>query len=121
MRIDMKNVRALVLVLLITGCASVPHGNPDLLTFLQSGATPKQEVLLKLGQPSGKFDEGKVLTYRLAQDKGGYYVSGRSSRSTSHGWPLDSHCGYSLVLVFDDQNVLRTHSVVNVMMEEAKK
>src|SRR3972149_3560063 len=58
---------ALLGLLLLTGCATAPplKGRADLLDFLTDGKTTREEVALKLGQPSGKFERENIVTYRL--------------------------------------------------------
>ena len=66
------------LVFLI-GCATPPESKAsvDLLDFLVDGQTSRTEVLLKLGEPSAKFETEKILTYQLAvKPKTGAYSSG---------------------------------------------
>lgn len=89
----------------LVGCA-------DLLDFLADGKTPREEVALKLGQPSGKFERENILTYRLGFEpkNKGYYVVERETQPD--GWPTWLRAKYSLVLVFDDAGVLRKHPLV---------
>jgi hypothetical protein len=65
---------ALVL-LLFTGCVTpIAGAKKDLLEFLP-GHTTREEVLTTLGQPSGVFEQEKILTYRLGHDENqGYYI-----------------------------------------------
>lgn len=108
---------ALGLVLTLVGCATTPtplKGRPDLLSFLADSKTTKEEVITTLGQPSGRFEAEKILTYRLGFEpkNNGYYVVEREA--TPAGWPTWLRAKYSLVLVFDDSGVLRKHSLVEV-------
>jgi hypothetical protein len=107
---------ALLLVLTLVGCATAPlKGNADLLDFLADGTTTKAEVLTTLGQPSGRFENDKILTYRLGFEPNnkGYYVVEREADPRT-GWPTWMRAKYSLVLCFDDAGVLRKHSLVEV-------
>ena len=103
-------------ILLLAGCATVPEtrGRADLLDFLVDGQTTRAEVLLKLGQPSAKFETEKILTYRVAFDpkKKAYYVVERQEQSSA--WSTWERVKWSLVLVFDEQGVLQKHSRVEV-------
>jgi hypothetical protein len=111
----MKFSFVLVLALMLIGCATTQiKGHTDLLNFIADGKTTKEEILLKLGQPSGKFKDEKILTYRLGFDSrnGGYYVVEREF--DSFGEPVWIKSKYSLVLIFDGQNILRKHSLVEV-------
>lgn len=70
--------------------------------------TTKEEVFLALGYPSGQYDDERILTYRLIYN-------------ADIGWRVMEKCGpswefvkYSLVLVFDDNEVLAKHSLVTI-------
>lgn len=112
-----KMFLALALVLTLVGCATtLPlKGRGDLLTFLADGKTTRAEVLTTLGQPSGRFENDKILTYRLGFEptNNGYYVVERET-DPSTGWSQWTLAKYSLVLCFDDAGVLRKHSLVEV-------
>ena len=119
MKVQLKNFPAAMLLLLIMGladCASPPplKGSPDLLRFLVDGKTTRTEALATLGQPTGCFEAEKILTYRLGFEPqiSGYYLVEREA-STS-GWPTWKAAKFSLVLVFDDNGILRKHSLVGV-------
>lgn len=82
-------------VLLLLSCA---HQQPTddttathaLLTFLEDGKTTKGDLRTNLGPPSGEFSQGKIWTY-----------SGLN-------------IPYHLVVVFGDQDVVKTHRVLKV-------
>lgn len=107
---------ALALALIVSGCAtSQPlKSRADLLTFLVDGKTARQEVFLQLGQPSARFENERILTYRLGYESknSGYYVLEREV--TYEGWPAWKAANFSLVLVFDEGGVLKRHSLVRV-------
>jgi len=90
----------------LTGCATEPIGNKQLLDFLQDGKTSREEVILHLAEPSATFEGGRIVTYRLDEDTGGYTIQG----AKGHGWSGK----FSLVLSFDEHGVLRRHSLVRV-------
>ncbi|MDH5536038.1 MAG: hypothetical protein OEZ08_10780 [Betaproteobacteria bacterium] len=95
------------LVAALAGCASTPPiGKKDLLTFLHDGKTTREDVMLHLAEPSAIFEGGRIITYRLDEDEGGYTIAG----ARTQGWC----CKYSLVLSFDEKGVLRRHSLVRV-------
>jgi len=111
-----KKLILLLPVLIFLGCATTvpPKGRADLLDFLADGKTGKEEVIINLGQPSGRFESEKILTCRLgfeAKDKS-YHVVEREAQPD--GWPTWTRVNYSLVLVFDENGVLRKHSLVGV-------
>lgn len=102
-------VVAVFLVLFaLAGCAANPRGEADLLGFLQDGATRREDVYLRLGEPNAHYESGRILAYRLAKDEGGLYLI------TAVDWPPKS---YSLILVFDPQGLLSRHSLVQVRLQ----
>lgn len=107
---------AVLLAFALAGCATAPsfESRADLLDFLVDGQTTREEVALKLGHSSGKFERENILTYRLGFDSKskGYYVVERKVQAD--GWPVWWDVRYSLVLVFDDGGVLRRHALVEV-------
>jgi hypothetical protein len=118
-------VAAAFATLLLAGCgtpAPAPLlGKPDLLEFLTDSKTTREDVLLNLGTPSGKFEQEKILTYQLGFDprNKGYILVNRSAGYSPAGdnrmvRPFWFGVRYSLTLVFDEQGVLRRHSLVEV-------
>lgn len=105
---------ACLLFPLLAGCAT-PRllADKTFLEFLEDGKTSKQMVILKLGQPSGTFDGEKIVTYRLgSEEEKGYFLLDRQA-----GWPRPGDwtgTTLSLVLIFDEHNVLQKHSMVPV-------
>jgi hypothetical protein len=96
---------------LICGCATapIPGASRDLVGFLDPGRTTREEVVLKLGQPSGAFEQERIITYRLGQDdKQGYFIV---SQKATMPW---QSVRYSLVLVFDEKGVLLRKNMVDV-------
>jgi hypothetical protein len=108
----------LLVVLAFAGCATnQPGGRADLLGFLSDGVTTKKEALLNLGQPSGTFEGRKILTYRIGfnSHNNGFYVVQRPPGTGKDGeYSTWEGARYSLVLVFDTQNLLRRNSLVEV-------
>jgi len=107
-------VAAGVAALLLSGCVA---GRPDrnasdlalLLPYLEDARTTKEEALLHLGQPSAQFEGERILTYRMADTpEGGLAVTVRLGTG---GWQTAK---YSLVLVFDDRQILVKHNLVRV-------
>jgi len=84
------------------------------LGFLVRGVTRREEALLRLGLPSAWFDGERILTFRLATHKQKVLVMPREMApedprflNWEEDWP-----GFSLVLVFDNDGVLRDYRVV---------
>jgi hypothetical protein len=58
------------LALFLSGCAAPPlKGRADLLDFLGDGKTTREEVVLKLGPPSGKFERKNLLTCEFIRSR----------------------------------------------------
>jgi hypothetical protein len=86
-----------------------PVPDKGLLDFLEEGKTIKQTVFEKLGQPSGTFENGRILTYRIgSEEEKGYFIFDAVPRP---GWYKSK---FSLVLVFDAYGVLVKKSLVSV-------
>ena len=109
------------ITVLVSGCAT-PRIKPidkmdfsNRLQFLVNGATTREEVLLKLGEPSGQFEGERILTYMLSiDDKRDLRVLPRQlavSRTDPRVYELDpTVC--SLVLVFQSDNLLEKSELV---------
>ena len=121
-------VRFSVIVLMLVpamftmGCATtaktakIAGASPDLLDSLQIGQTTRQEVILKLGQPSATFEHESILTYRVgyAQKLGYYIISPTTLWWSSAQGKTWASVHYSLVLVFDGNGVLQKQNLVTV-------
>ena len=91
-----------------------PKGRADLFAFLADGRTGKSQVMERLGKPSGTFEHGRTLTYRVGYEpeNHGYYIVDREPNDS--GWPTWLNAKYSLVLVFDEGGHLQRHSLLEV-------
>ncbi len=84
--------------------------------FIADQKTTREEIILKLGEPSWSFEKGRILTYRIAIDKRGNVNPVRVTNNKSD--PYFSYMSYiatkyySLVLVFSGNNVLQQHSLL---------
>jgi hypothetical protein len=105
---------ALLLMLIMTvGCSGATP--PSLLyvddteyrqtwfPFLEDGKTTKSEVESKLGKPPRQFEDGRIWTYEMT---GLWTVYGL--------WVFYENPEYNLVLVFDENNLLRKQSLVRI-------
>jgi len=95
-------------LLLVTGCATAPPvGQRDLLAFVTDGVTAKSDVFLRLGPPGREFEGGRIATWRVAEDEGGYYVVA----SATDGWRGSRH---EFVVVFGADGRVERHSLVQL-------
>ena len=123
-------------LLMLVGCgATLQQVVPDksrqtLLPYLEDGKTTKQEIIERLGQPSRQFQGGRILTYRLGQLREcGWFCDDKGLRAIETGvtwnkprpprldsqWRIASYGEvYALVLIFDEPNVLRKHSLIQI-------
>jgi hypothetical protein len=99
-------VITLLLASCLAGCAATPIGRADLLDFVADGRTTREQAFLELGEPSGIFENGAILTYRLDADEAGYFPSERGQ-----GFAGIRH---NLVLVFGPDGILERHSLVAI-------
>jgi hypothetical protein len=121
----MQSFRILLflLPLLLVGCAGTQQSinkeaHPQ-LDFLKEGFTTKQDVLLKLGIPATQFEGERILLYRLRerQKEGLVVIPPELGYRDPRLAPMRSPWGpgdYSLVLVFDEKNVLRNQSLIKI-------
>lgn len=107
----LRSVLLLLTAMLVASCATTPpppaYGQPDLLGFLQDGRTTRADAYLKLGPPGREFENGRIASWRLDRDAGGYFLvsSGRT------GW---RGARYELVVIFGEDGVAQRHSLVEV-------
>jgi len=108
------------LIIIVVSCAT-PHVqttdtqllfNSELLGFIQDSITTREEVLLRLGNPSARFEGEKILTYNLHADQKGKWHLVAPQINLTTGFRTWSVGTCSLVLVFGDDGVLRKHSLV---------
>ena len=100
--------RLLIAVAMVfsVGCSTTPIGRGDLLDFLKDGVSTREDIILHLGDPNAMYEHSRILTYRLSQDETGWFL--RDNTKNWYGVLVN------LVLVLDDQGVLKRHSRVQV-------
>lgn len=106
---------------LAPGCTSTPRLSATAdrslfgaseISFIREGETTREQVLLKLGNPASRFEGERILVYQVGFESGGkvhLYAPRILTPSGLQDWPAGT---YSLVLVFRDDGVLRTYSLV---------
>jgi hypothetical protein len=101
-------------LVLLSACASAPStptGKPDLLQFLDQPGITRQEVIARLGPPSGTFIRDNVATYRLGHNAAGYFVVPPAAGRPELGW---EGVAYDLVLAFNSDATLREHRLIPI-------
>lgn len=84
------------------------------LQFLNPGSTSREEVLLKLGEPSGQYEGERIFTYLLAIGQGKLRVVPRQMALSSNDprvYAL-SPAVCSLVIVFRTDGILEKFSLI---------
>lgn len=76
------------------------------IKFLRDGATARQEILDRLGEPIRRYEGGRVLTYLMYRDHRGQL---RPSPPPAH-----SSARYHLVLMFGRDDRLEAHRLVQL-------
>jgi hypothetical protein len=114
-----RNMMLCMILAQMTGCttAAMRQASKTSLEFLQDGHTSKEEVILKLGPPLRKIEWETILFYRLGKTKEGYVVLAPGDPLYNPGgstWLSGIEGKFSLVLVFDNTEVLQKHSVVPI-------
>jgi hypothetical protein len=114
----MKIEMALLGAAMLGGCISTPLNTAafeqNALPFLKDGKCTREEVMLRLGEPSGQFESQRILTYRMYSDPVGKTgVVRKESLITDPQRPNWQQTMFSVVLVFDGATLTR-HSVVAV-------
>lgn len=115
-----KGIVFFLFAFLLTGYPGQVIANESIqqkwLPFIEDGKTTKEEVVLKLGIPSGQFEGERILVYKMSfVEKEGFKVVSRYiniySNPRFHGRDISE---YNLVLVFDKRNVLQRHSLLSI-------
>lgn len=99
-------VLALSLCVMTAGCSikTISHGSEirdDQVAKITDGKTTKSEVFTEFGNPSKAMDNEKVFFYNWT----------RGSKSSFLGIGSGQAYSYSLVVVFDDQGIVKSHKL----------
>lgn len=111
----------LLSLVLLPGCVPPPGLSPEqlktfrteALAFVKDGTTLREEALVKLGTPLGRFEGDRILTWDFHILGDGRWV--RLDPAVPGDWRVALHTGAngcSLVMVFDGAGLLVRHSVV---------
>jgi hypothetical protein len=101
------------IVFAISGCVSERSAPPrkDLLDFLVDGRTLCSDLKDHLGKPSQSFQDGRLITYRIAEDGKG--------RFAAVAYPAEEfwiRANQSLVVTCGSDGVVTRHSLVAVKL-----
>lgn len=101
---------------IVQGCAPGLISKPELLRdqlgFLEVGKTTEQEVLARMGEPTNRYEGGKVLTYRLREDTRDRFHPPSNETSTPEE-PFSFTRGiFYLILVFDENKILEKDALL---------
>lgn len=109
---------------LFTTCANIRLVDESIqqkwLPFIENGKTTKEEIVLILGEPSGQFEGGRILTYTMSfSEKNGFRVNYEKTFIYHGLWTqiLElsvSKAEYNLILVFNENNILSKHNLLKV-------
>ncbi|HET6250732.1 MAG TPA: hypothetical protein VFE47_23790 [Tepidisphaeraceae bacterium] len=114
----------LLLGIVPMGCCCSPPTVEEIsrgpLSFIQPGVVSKTDLLMRYGAPTGRYEEEKILIWRLGRRPRGDIVPatriflihdppGDDSGPDDWGGTL-----YDLVAVFDDRGLLRRYKLVPV-------
>ncbi|WP_303723052.1 hypothetical protein [Malonomonas rubra] len=101
----MKRSAIYLLLVLLAACAQ-PLGRADLLNFIKDGKTTREQAYLNLGEPSAFFEGGRIVCFRLGRDEGGDFIVAKKAGFAG--------VTTSLIMVFDEGDILSKHSLVQV-------
>ena len=97
----------LLIPLVLIACAHYYVNQVELqqkwLPFLEDGKTTKEEVKSKLRDPRRQYENGRIWTYTMRLKEERAVTIGASESYAGH---------YALVLVFDERNILKRHSLL---------
>jgi hypothetical protein len=111
----LARARALALALpLLSGCATPPRGQHDLLDFVVDGQTPCALVQERLGSPAACLEQGRICMYRIGEDRNGYTVGQADTDARPFGPGFWSGLRYSFVVVCGPSGTVERHSLVPV-------
>lgn len=114
---------ALILLSLATACAPVSRlswREPTVLEksgydFIRDGVSTREDLLARLGAPSYKFENKRVLIYRFQQENNRIFLLSDSQsqpvRNVRYEKDPDQNLGH-VVLIFAQNGVLEKHSLV---------
>ena len=102
----MRGVVAVAAIALATGCGTrgaLPKAEAsEIIPFVRAGITERAEILVRLGEPYGSFEEGRIVLYGVSWKD--------QIRWSAYGGPGP----FQLVIVFGSDGIVARYSVVRV-------
>lgn len=98
----------------ITGPVDLSSDVVKLPMPLQDGSTRREDVLLQLGPPSAQFEGERIFTYRLRREGERLHPVPPIADPGEPRYSTWVNADHNLILVFDDRNVLRRHSLLRI-------
>jgi hypothetical protein len=87
------------------------------LPFIKDSVATREEIMLHLGLPQGDYENGRIIIYRLAFNKEKkLLIVEREFEYYYKTFPQNTWllARYSLVLVFNEKNILVKHSLIEI-------
>lgn len=104
----------IIVVVFTTGCSfkSISHGSEitdEQIAQIVDGKTTKNEIFINFGNPSKSMDSEKVFFYSWT----------RGSKNSILGIGSGTAYSYSLVVVFDEKGVVKSHKLTRGATDSA--
>ena len=118
MRVVVGSCLAVVLLASCSAPALTPvkpeESHTGILAFLKEGRTTREETLLRLGTPDGRFEGERILTYTFKKGPDGWLREGRAWNEPKKRFEYTGRSGFpcNLVLVFGAEGVLARSTMV---------
>lgn len=113
----LRTLASVLLLIAVLGChghryeaVGPEHIEPALSERLNDGRTTRDEILAMFGTPSGRFEDGRILTYRMDRNHE-VVVPAAATGARQSLWEAGI---YSLVLIFNDDAILERHRLIRV-------
>ena len=104
---------AIVALSLIIGCSykSIEHGTEitdEQVLAIENGKSSKEEIIVEFGDPSKIMNDGRIF----------FYTWTRGAKSSFFGMGSGTAHTKSLVVVFDENDVVKTHKITRGSTDE---
>lgn len=82
--------------------------------FIQNGEVSREEIVMRLGNPSNVLEKGRILTFQLVQHEDGNWYPHVASWFTDKNIRKWQGRTCSLVLIFGENGILERHNIIDV-------